>query len=83
MAFAIRPAACLAILTLATGGIASAQNKSLDDLRRQCDSVCQTTDAPWGTIPWQTDLLKAQHLAVQGQKPIFIWAMDGHPLGCT
>ncbi|MEM7455907.1 MAG: hypothetical protein AAF456_16265 [Planctomycetota bacterium] len=37
----------------------------------------------WLTIPWQTDLLAAQQIAVAEQKPIFIWAMDGHPLGCT
>jgi hypothetical protein len=37
----------------------------------------------WRTIPWQTGLLDAQQLAAQANKPIFIWAMDGHPLGCT
>jgi hypothetical protein len=37
----------------------------------------------WKTIPWQTDLLAAQRLAVEKKKLIFIWAMDGHPLGCT
>ena len=37
----------------------------------------------WLTIPWQTDLLAAQRLASSENKPIFIWAMDGHPLGCT
>ena len=37
----------------------------------------------WQTIPWETDLLIAQQLAAASQKPIFIWAMDGHPLGCT
>jgi len=37
----------------------------------------------WRTIPWQTDLLTAQRQAKQAGKPIFIWAMDGHPLGCT
>jgi hypothetical protein len=37
----------------------------------------------WKTIPWQTDLLKAQQLAAESKRPLFIWAMDGHPLGCT
>lgn len=40
-------------------------------------------DEPWRTIPWKITLLEAQRLAAQESKPIFIWAMDGHPLGCT
>ena len=41
------------------------------------------TDAPWRTIPWKISLLEAQAVAAREGKPIFIWAMDGHPLGCT
>ena len=37
----------------------------------------------WTTIPWQVKLAPAQRLAAQSGKPLFIWAMDGHPLGCT
>jgi hypothetical protein len=40
-------------------------------------------DAAWRTIPWQLSLLDAQRIAAKQRKPIFIWAMDGHPLGCT
>ena len=40
-------------------------------------------DELWRTIPWRTSLLKAQQIAITEKKPIFIWAMDGHPLGCT
>ena len=40
-------------------------------------------DEPWLTIPWRIALLDAQKTAAQEGKPIFIWAMDGHPLGCT
>jgi hypothetical protein len=40
-------------------------------------------DAVWKTIPWRTSLLDAQRAAALEDKPIFIWAMDGHPLGCT
>jgi len=38
---------------------------------------------PWRTIPWKISLLEAQRVAAKEKKPIFIWAMDGHPLGCT
>ncbi|MEM7601328.1 MAG: hypothetical protein AAF357_07905 [Verrucomicrobiota bacterium] len=37
----------------------------------------------WRSIPWETELLEAQAMAAKAQKPLFIWAMDGHPLGCT
>jgi hypothetical protein len=40
-------------------------------------------DEPWRMIPWQIELLDAQQIAAKEKKPIFIWAMDGHPLGCT
>ena len=37
----------------------------------------------WRTIPWQISLVEARNAAAKARKPIFIWAMDGHPLGCT
>lgn len=37
----------------------------------------------WSTIEWQTSLIKAQNMAVDAKKPLFIWAMDGHPVGCV
>lgn len=43
----------------------------------------QPGDEPWLTIPWKISVLNAQQAAVKENKPIFIWAMDGHPLGCT
>ncbi len=37
----------------------------------------------WRAIPWQTDLRDARRLAEEARKPIFLWAMNGNPLGCT
>ncbi len=34
-------------------------------------------------IDWHTDLWEARQLAGKVGKPIFIWEMDGHPMGCT
>jgi len=39
--------------------------------------------ALWRSVPWRIDLLAAQHEAAAQHKPLFVWAMDGHPLGCT
>ncbi|MFT4548117.1 MAG: hypothetical protein ACI8XO_004822 [Verrucomicrobiales bacterium] len=35
------------------------------------------------SIPWRTDLWEARREAAVAGKPIFLWEMDGHPLGCT
>ena len=40
-------------------------------------------EVKWQEIPWQTDLWKARRLAAEQGKPIFLWAMNGNPLGCT
>ena len=39
--------------------------------------------APWQTIRWHVDLTEARRVAVKEKKPLFLWAMNGHPLGCT
>lgn len=38
---------------------------------------------PWETIPWRTDLLAARAESIATSRPLFLWAMNGHPLGCT
>ena len=37
----------------------------------------------WLQIPWRMDLLKARYEANQSGRPVFMWLMDGDPLGCT
>ncbi len=37
---------------------------------------------PFAEIPWQTSLWDARTLAAKEGKPILLWEMDGHPLGC-
>ncbi|MCI0652310.1 MAG: hypothetical protein L0Z55_10550 [Planctomycetes bacterium] len=37
----------------------------------------------WLEIPWRTDLLAARAEAAFARKPLFLWVMNGHPLGCT
>ncbi len=53
------------------------------EFKRLHRTVRPNADASWRSIPWKTSLLDAQQLASKEGKPIFIWAMDGHPLGCT
>jgi hypothetical protein len=37
----------------------------------------------WSEIPWMTSLWQARRRAAAEGKPILLWEMDGHPLGCT
>lgn len=37
----------------------------------------------WMEIPWETDLAAARERAARERKPLLMWVMDGHPLGCT
>jgi hypothetical protein len=37
----------------------------------------------WAQIPWLTSLSEARKHAAAKGKPILLWEMDGHPLGCT
>jgi len=37
----------------------------------------------WEAIPWGTSLWDARTKAAAAGKPIVLWEMDGHPLGCV
>jgi hypothetical protein len=53
-------------------------------LEARIQSVLPTADEEkWLQIPWRTDLQQARFEAQQSGKPIFLWMMNGHPLGST
>ena len=71
----------LAILTLCPNlGRAEITEAEFHQLHSQLQP---SANEPWRTIGWKISVLEAQKLAGIEEKPIFIWAMDGHPLGCT
>jgi hypothetical protein len=37
----------------------------------------------WLRIPWRSRLWDAVEEAREAGKPILLWAMNGHPLGCV
>ena len=41
------------------------------------------SEMPWTTIDWQPDLKSGITKAASEDKPILLWTMNGHPLGCT
>jgi hypothetical protein len=43
----------------------------------------EASEDKWTRIPWRSDLWEARQEAARAAKPILLWEMDGHPLGCT
>lgn len=37
----------------------------------------------WAKIPWSINLWEARQRAAAEGKPLLLWEMDGHPLGCV
>jgi hypothetical protein len=37
----------------------------------------------WREIPWEISFWDAVIRAQREEKPILVWAMNGHPLACT
>jgi DnaJ-domain-containing protein 1 len=53
-------------------------------LEQKVQSVLPTAEEErWQQIPWRTNLMRARAEAQQSGKPLFLWIMNGHPLGCT
>jgi hypothetical protein len=53
-----------------------------EEFRALHDKLKPPVDEAWRKIPWKTSLVEAQNAAVREKKALFIWSMDGNPLGC-
>lgn len=42
-----------------------------------------TEEQKWLTVPWRLNLMQARKESAESGKPIFLWMMNGHPMGCT
>lgn len=81
---------CLAatLVFASLSGISLAQSDSVthrltEEKYHELLAELQPGDEACLTIPWKTKMLDAQNTASREGKPMFIWSMDGHPLGCT
>ena len=79
--------AFVTFLSVTFGGVVSqtaVAQTALRDLERKIESVLpKPEEVRWLDIPWETNPMRARQLAAQKAKPLFIWIMDGHVLGCT
>ncbi len=72
----------IVIVATLTCSSAIAGEFDLDEFEQLHRSLAPAAEA-WQSIPWHSNLTSAQLAAIEQNKPLFIWAMDGHPLGCT
>ena len=51
----------------------------------QVSRLCRPSDSNegWRGIEWEIDLWAARDCAAKEGKPVFLWEMNGHPLGYT
>ena len=69
-------------MTLCLAAATSAQ--AIDDaaFAAQCDAIRPSVEeTSWRAVPWQTELRQALIAADKEQRPVLLWAMNGHPLG--
>ena len=74
----------LAMVSCCVLGAASAQALDAAAFARDLAAIVpQQTELDWRAIPWQAELRQALVEAGRVQKPVLLWAMNGHPLGQT
>lgn len=74
--------ACLLLLTIAAvPGLA--QTLDHGNLEKWRSYIRPEGDEPWRELPWHASFLDGVVKAGTDKKPVLLWAMSGHPLGCT
>ena len=75
----------LGLTCLAIGGMARSADPIKPDQFGKLQGLIKPSagEDQWAEIPWGTSLLEARKQAAKEGKPILLWEMDGHPLGCT
>lgn len=43
----------------------------------------RASELSWERIPWLPSFAEGLERAAREQRPLLLWAMNGHPLGCT
>jgi len=73
--------AAFGLASVASAAPSQANLKKFEQLHALMQPTAE--ELVWQQIPWQTNLWDARVEAAKTGKPIYLWEMDGHPLGCT
>jgi hypothetical protein len=53
-------------------------------LRAWCDHLQPVAaESRWREIPWRDSMVAGLRDAAESGRPLLLWMMNGHPLGCT
>jgi hypothetical protein len=83
MRFARFPSPLSGFLCLFVGLTAWAGEKTDEATRLRQLIKPSAAEEDWNKIPWGNSLWEARRLGAAKGKPILLWEMNGHPLGCT
>ena len=75
-------AACL-LVPAAVGRTQPVPDLTPTEFHELQDTLVPRHPEKWQHIPWKITLLEARALAVKTGQPLFMWSMNGNPLGCT
>ena len=73
--------ACLISAAAVSAGTQSLRGRTLEEWRERIEP--KASELAWTEIPWHASFWEAERAAQREQRPILLWAMNGHPLGCT
>ena len=75
-------AGCLCLTSVASAQkVATLSAETLEQWR---DHILPSEDdLTWMEIPWLVTFASGVQAANQADKPLLLWVMNGHPLGCT
>lgn len=71
----------IAVLAASLQAEPSFANVDRDQLRKTI--LPKQSESKWLSIPWEVSIWQARQKAAKEGKPILLWEMDGHPMGCT
>ncbi len=79
--------ACMTLTLLLASGHGLAQSAE-ETVRREFDALrdrvrLDRSESSWRDLPWLTSYHEGLVAAARGDKPLLLWVMNGHPLGCT
>lgn len=81
MSFRSAPLVVLILVIVSFSTQAEITKVQFEQISRLC--LPSDSDEGWRGIGWEIDLWAARERAAREGKPVFLWEMDGHPLGCT
>jgi hypothetical protein len=71
----------LAVAAFQDGGQATLRGHTLDEWRARIEPSAK--ELAYAEVPWRPSFWSAVQEAQKTERPILLWAMNGHPLGCT